>query len=197
MSSENSWIKGGAMAFAAAGLISAPMIASAQEEVAAQPREVTYAPGGEEEIAPINDGNWTFELTLDVVSSYWFRGISQGDGNDDGFIPQLGAAAEVLLADEDTIGVDDVSISFFMATWNSFTTSSEAASGWYESDLVTGFSFGLPQNFSASISYVLLHGVTGGEFAQEIDIELAFDDTELMDQADVPFSLQPYVLFAF
>lgn len=197
MSSESKLITSGVIAgtFAAAAMAVAPSFAAAQEDVAAQPRTAEYS-AMDEEIAPINDGNWSFELTLDVVTAYWFRGISQGPSNDRGFIPQLGASAEVLLFEE-----EDFSVSYFLGTWNSFTSSNasgSAGSGWYESDLYTGFSVGLPHGFSAGISYVLLYGPSaGGEFAQEIDIELAYDDSAIMEDAGVPFSLAPYVLFVF
>lgn len=191
MSSESKWITGGVIAgtFAAAAMVMAPSIATAQDQ-----GEVVYV--SEEEIAPINDGNWSFELTLDVVTAYWFRGISQGPSNDRGFIPQIGASAEVLLFEE-----EDFSVSYFLGTWNSFTSSNasgSAGSGWYESDLYTGFSIGLPEGFSVGISYVLLYGPSAGaEFAQEIDIELAYDDSALMEELGVPVSLSPYVLFVF
>ena len=191
MSSESKWITSGVIAgaFAAAAMVAAPSIATAQDN-----DEVVYV--SEEEIAPINDGNWSFELTLDVVTAYWFRGISQGPSNDRGFIPQLGASAEVLLFEQ-----EDFSVSYFLGTWNSFTSSNasgSAGSGWYESDLYTGFSVGLPMNFSASLSYVLLYGPSAGaEFAQEIDLELAYDDSEVMEDLGVPVSLSPYVLFVF
>lgn len=150
------------------------------------------------EIPSINTGNWSFNMGVDVVTEYWFRGISQGRANTRGFIPQLYMDAAVQLFEN-----DDFSIAFNVGSWNSFTSSNSStgpgSGGWYEADIYSGFTFGLPADLSLDVAYVLLYGPSGGaEFAQEIDVTLAWDDGSItQEQLGLPFSFQPYVMAAF
>ena len=144
------------------------------------------------EISEINLGNFSFEFGADVVTEYWFRGISQGRNNTKGFIPQIYMDTTVEVFEN---------VALVFGSWNSFTSSSSGggSSGWYEADIYAGFSFGLPADLSMNVVYVLLYGPEGGsEFAQEIDLTLAWDDAAItQEQLGLPFSFQPYVLFAF
>ena len=103
MSAGKKWFSRGTAAavLAVAGVLTTPTATHAQDE-----------------IAPINAGNWSFEMGADVVTEYWFRGISQGPANTKGFIPQLWADAAVLLFEG-----EQYSLAVNVGTWNSFTSS--------------------------------------------------------------------------
>ena len=135
---------------------------------------------------------WSFELGADVTTEYWFRGISQGDNNTQGFISQPYMDATVQLSE---------TVSANVGIWNSFTSSgSGGASGWHEADLYAGLVFSLPNDLSMAVTYVSLYGPEGGsEVAQEIDLLFSLDDSQdgLLSSLGLPFSLNPYALFAF
>lgn len=186
MSQRTQWIKSGLLmsAVAAAGM---PIVSSAQG-----------TEGGE--IQSVNNGNISLSVSADVTNEYWFRGISQGSDNTEGVIFQPGADISVDLGSI-AVGEEDISFAAYVGTWNSFT-SNGGDSGWYESDVYAGVSVGLPMNLSADVAYIVLYGPGGGdEFAQEIDLSLAYDDSQLWNDAGIDgmgfAGLQPYVLFAF
>jgi len=82
-----------------------------------------------------------------------------------------------------------------MGTWNSVQDAS-AGDQWYESDFYVGASYALSECLSVDASYIWLYGPSNGvgEFAQEIDLSVAYDDSGMW--GDGFDGLQPYVLVA-
>lgn len=172
----------------ATGMIAAALVlgtagfASAAEEMA-------EAPAGP------NLGKISLSGGVDFTNEYFFRGIYQGTGNDEGLIiqPYLDVSAEL---------TDWLSV--YVGTWNSLRTSNGDTTGatadgtdevWYEADWYFGASVTLPANFTFDVSYIILYGPSGGDiFAEEVDLSLAYDDSAFWgDNFD---GLQPYVTVA-
>ncbi len=191
MSQGQKWIRSGLLAGAVA-LAGMPVASFAQDAAVDQ------------EIQAINNGNVSLTLGADITNEYWFRGISQGAGNTGRLVIQPYADVAFDLYSF-PVGDEEITIGFYVGIWNSFTTSGGnfgSTGNWYEADLYAGFSFGLPMGFSADVAYIALENPQGGgEFAQEIDLSLAYDDSALWEQAGIDFmefgGLQPYILFAF
>ncbi len=163
-----------ASALALVGLLAFPSLTHAQEE------------------APVNTGNVSFNLGADIVTEYWFRGIGQ---ENQGLILQPYFDVNVGLITEGEMTVD-----LYAGTWNSFHVDNAAGDDiWFESDFFVGLTFGLPANFSADVSYVNLYNPDGSQsFAEEIDVALAYDDSEFWDVDFMDFAgFQPYALVAF
>ncbi|QNN21291.1 hypothetical protein HED60_03070 [Planctomycetales bacterium ZRK34] len=148
--------------------------------------EMMEAPAGP------NLGKISLSGGVDFTNEYFFRGIYQGTGNDEGVIiqPYLDVSAEL---------TDWLSV--YVGTWNSLQTDSDdnntgSDETWYEADWYFGASIALPANFSFDVSYIILYGPSSaGIFAEEIDLSLAYDDSALWgDNFD---GLQPYVTVAF
>lgn len=154
-------------------LMAALMIspAMAQEEVAA---------------AGPNTGAVSFGLGVDFTTAYYFRGIYQ---ENEGLIAQPWADVTFQLTD---------ALSVYLGTWNSLHTNGDAdgdQDNWFESDFFVGASYALSQCISVDASYVWLYSpANAGEFAQEIDLSLAYDDSGMW--GDGFDGLQPYVLVA-
>lgn len=152
----------------------------------------------QDEIDAVNTGNVAFGLSVDAATGYWFRGISQGGDNVGHLVIQPGADVSFALFSD-----GDFSVDYYLGTWNSFTTETDDfGDSWYESDLYTGFAIGLPGGFSADVAYILLYGPSGGgEFAQEIDLGIGYDDSAIWADAGVEYAgfagLQPYALLVF
>ncbi len=169
----------------AGALASVPSVARAEGEEAAAD-------------AGPNLGKVSFNLGFDVTTQYFYRGIFQEDG---GLIIQPYADATFALYSGDGF---IKSVDWYLGIWNSVhskeTGSDEA---WYEADIFTGFSIGLPANFSLDVSYILLdtpsRAAGAKEFAEEIDLSIAYDDSCWWEGVNIPgFSgLQPYFLVAF
>lgn len=147
-----------------------------------------------EEAAGPNLGNVSVSAGVDFTTEYFFRGIYQGPGNDEGIIIQ--PYLDLGFAINDTFSV-------YVGTWNSLITSDDdlgaapgggGDDGWYEADWYAGVSIALPANFTLDVAYVVLYGPSGGEiFAEEVDITLAYDDSEMWGG---DFALNPYVMLA-
>lgn len=143
-----------------------------------------------EEAAGPNLGAISISAGVDFTSEYFFRGIYQGPGNDEGIIiqPYLDLGFEI-----------NDWLSIYVGTWNSIITSDDDLGGagdenWYEADWYAGVSIALPENFSLDVAYVILYGPSiGNEFAEEFDITVAYDDSELWGG---DFALNPYVMLA-
>lgn len=146
-----------------------------------------------------NTGAISLSASLDWTNEYWFRGIPQ---EDQGFIIQPGFDVGVAL-----FANDDISIDAFIGSWNSLHFEAPSGTGqpgsstdaWYEADWYGGFSIGLPMNLTVDLSYVTLYGPNaGGNFADEVNIGISYDDVELWGDTGIPgwTGLQPYVLFA-
>ncbi len=136
----------------------------------------------QEEAAPAgpNTGAVSFTLGVDFTTAYFYRGIIQ---ENQGLIMQPYADATFQLTD---------ALSVYLGTWNSIQDNL-AGSDWYESDFFVGASYSLSECLSVDLSYIWLYGPSGGgEFTQEINIGVAYDDSGLW--GDGFDGLQPYVL---
>lgn len=167
----------GLMGLAVAGLVSAPATVSAQESP-----------------TPVNTGRVSWNLGADAVTEYWFRGIAQ---ENQGIILQPYFDVTFGLISEGNITLDA-----YAGTWNSVHTDNPTSDGeddfWYESDIFAGIAIGLPHNFSLDLSYVNYYSPAyGSNFAEEIDIRVGYDDTNLMEDLGMPFILNPHALIAF
>jgi len=144
-----------------------------------------------------NTGAISLSASLEITNEYWFRGIPQ---EDQGVILQPGLDVGVALWSNDEFSVDG-----YVGTWNSIHIDNPTGSGggqgaWFEADWYAGLSFGLPANFTFDVAYVILHGPSSGDtFAEEIDLTLAYDDSELWGETGIPgwTGLQPYVMLVF
>ena len=163
-----------AFAFAVAGVITLALQSSVKAEDTEQ---------------PVNTGKISFEVSADIVTEYWFRGIGQ---ENQGFILQPGAALTINLIDE-----EDFSLDGYFGTWNSYHDHAATGSNWYESDIFVGLSAGLPHDFGVDLSYIVLYDpANGATFAEEVDLGISYDDSNLMDELGCPVALSPHVLFA-
>ena len=136
-----------------------------------------------------NTGAVSFGLGVDFTTAYFYRGLVQ---ENQGLITQPWADVSFQLND---------ALSVYMGTWNSVHDGPSSGSGsnddqWYESDFYIGASYALSQCVSLDLSYVWLYGPAGGaEFAEEINVALAYDDSGMWgDSFD---GLQPHFLVAF
>jgi len=179
---------------------------SAQRHLLGSVAGVAFAAGliapanAQEEVAPINSGNVSFSVGVDFYTEYWFRGIDQGTAQRQGI--QIQPYIDVAF---DLWSYEDFSLGYYFGTWNSFSTSDENGGvnggAWYESDIYTGFSVGLPMNFAVDFGYTLLYSPSGGTtFSQEIYAGASYDDSGFWsDQGMDAWSFggfQPYVYFA-
>jgi len=141
-----------------------------------------------------NTGAISVSISADVYSEYWFRGIFQ---EDQGFIFQPGVTVSASLVEE-----ENWNFSIYGGNWNSLHgdgDGSSEANRWYESDWFFGGTLGI-YDFYVDVSYIFLYGPNaGGIFAEEVDIEVGYDDQALWGE-DFPLpgwtGLQPYVLLA-
>lgn len=147
-----------------------------------------------------NTGAISLSASLDWTNEYWFRGIAQ---EDQGIILQPGLDVGIALWSN-----DDFSVDAYVGTWNSLHFNNPTGTGnnnagtdaWFEADWYGGFAIGLPMNLWADVSYIVLYGPdTGGIFAEEIDLAVGLDDSEMWGDTGIPgwTGLQPYVLVAF
>jgi hypothetical protein len=145
-----------------------------------------------DEFEPEPNSALSFSAGVDLSTAYYYNGIPQID---QGLVTWPWVELGIQLCE--TIGVT-------FGQWNSLhndvgprtdTTPGAAGSGgssnpWYESDFYTGISFALPAGFEFGITYVNLHSPNfGGEFSEELQFNLSFDDSEHLEE----FSLSPYV----
>ncbi len=138
---------------------------------------------------PVNNGKISLDVSADVVTEYWFRGIGQ---ENQGFILQPGASLTFNLYEN-----DDFSLDGYFGTWNSFHDHASTSSKWYEADGFMGLSAGLPANFGADLSYIYLYDpANGATFAEEFDLAISYDDAGIMEELGCPLSFSPYILFA-
>lgn len=150
-----------------------------------------------EEAAPVDEaagpnlGKISISAGVDFTSEYFFRGIYQGPGNDEGIIiqPWFDIGFEI----NDTVSI-------YAGTWNSIITSDDdlgnpaGDENWYEADWYVGVSLALTEEVSLDVAYVILYGPSiGNEFAEEFDITLAYDDSELWGG---DMALNPYIMLA-
>jgi len=143
----------------------------------------------EMEAAGPNTGKISLSGGVDFTNEYFFRGIYQGPGNDEGVIVQPYLDVNVEITDW---------MSVYFGTWNSLQTDTQGTGGgtdevWYEADWYVGTSIALPANFSLAAGYTVLYGPSSaGIFSEEFNVSLAYDDSELWGDK-LPGGVQPYV----
>ncbi|QDU33525.1 hypothetical protein KS4_15750 [Poriferisphaera corsica] len=153
-------------------------------------------PGVIEELTATTEASskWSFEANTHFTTEYWFRGISQGKQNVNGLIVQPSAAVTYQVNEQ---------VSTTFGVWSSFSSQDRGGeSAWYEADLTAGINFALSDTLSFDATYIWLENPAGGgEFNQELDVSLAFDDTGMWEEAGIVIpgfeGLQPYGLVAF
>ncbi|MEQ9455567.1 MAG: hypothetical protein RLN76_13370 [Phycisphaeraceae bacterium] len=135
----------------------------------------------------INSGAISLDLGIDTTSAYYFRGIAQ---ENKGLILQPWATITVDLYEDDQINVAG-----YVGTWNSVHSHQPGGTdSWYEADVIVGVSVGLPAGFTVDLAYINLYNPRGGaSFAQEIDLTVAYDDSEFLDE----LALNPYATIAW
>jgi len=142
---------------------------------------------------------FSFEAGFEFTNKYYFRGIFQ-ENQDVIFQPYFDVGFNVF---EDGDGFFK-SLDVYVGTWSSVhgqdTGSTDA---WYEADYYFGFTVGLPANFSFDLSYVVLDTPDSAfgldEFAEEIDMVIAYDDSGHWEGINIPGfeGFQPYFLMAY
>jgi len=160
--------------------------------VLASPSQVN----AQEEMDEVQGSAVAFSAGFDIVTDYYFRGLAQ---ENEGFILQPYADLSV-----DIWSNEDFSVALVLGLWNSIHTgdsgSGDGGSAWFEADFYAGFSLGMPYNFTVDVFYLGLNNPNGGGiFAEELDLVVAYDDSELWAELmDLEgFALAPYVLVAF
>lgn len=141
--------------------------------------------------AQANDGRIAVNMGLDTSHAYFFRGIRQERA---GVVVQPYFDATFLLVEG---GRDGDSIGFTAGQWNSLHSSGRGTSTgphtWYESDFVTGLTFGLA-NWEAGVSYTAYTSPSHSfGTVQEVGVTLALDDTGV---TMLPLPLSPHVALA-
>ena len=146
--------------------------------------------------------NFSFSTGFDITTDYYFRGILQ---ENQGFIFQPHFELGYTVFDEGDGFFK--SLDLYAGSWNSIHSDDATATGsphsWYEADYYLGFKVGLPGNFSVDLSYIWLDAPSGAfgvdEFAEEIDLEIAYDDSSHWASVDIPGfeGLAPYFLIAY
>lgn len=158
--------------------------AAVSEQAPAAAATEPAAAAAEEESSP-----YSFTLSMDYTTGYYFRGIVQEDC---GLILQPAASFDVRVYNQ-----DDLSINVGALVWNSVhgqKTASQMggdfASYWYESDL--GASVTVTKGkWSATAGYIYYIAPNDGwETIQELDFTVAYDDSELLGK----FALNPRVM---
>ena len=128
------------------------------------------------------------ELSLDVVSQYFFRGYEQQDS---GLIFQPGVAF--------TVPVDD-DVSAYFGVWESFHSvptpgAPTGPKSWYEQDVYAGFSVALSEVVTLDLNYTGYFSPSDSfSDIHEVGVLLAFEDEQWMGEA---WSFDPYVFVAF
>ena len=182
--------------WAAASLAVGLMIGTTWAQVDAPPEKPAPAETGElpAEASDRNTGGLTLSGGVDYVSAYFFRGYNQ---EDTGLILQPYATVTAELASN-----DDLTLNAYVGIWNSFHENKTLAgatgpSTWYESDLFGGVDF-IFGKFTIGTIYTF-YTYPNGAFntIQEIGFKVAYDDTELMEEMNVPFALKPYAAVYF
>ncbi len=176
----------------AAALVPATLagIASAQDvaPAATKPEATAAAPATEPANAP-SKSPFTLQLNLDYTTAYFYHGIIQEDA---GLILQPAAKLTVNLYEH-----DDIKVHALLGIWNSFhgqktgaQTHGDFTDYWYETDLIGGLVL-TKDKLSLTTTYTFLTSPSDAyETVQELDLTLAFDDSEALGK----FALHPYAL---
>lgn len=155
------------LAAALAAALVVPAVATAQDE-------------------DVNTGALSFNLGVDWVSSYFFRGYNNGDT---GFIVQPSASVGFAVVD-----TDDFASTLSLGTWNSLHSTENPT--WYESDFIVKLtSTYKPWNVSATLVYTYYtYPTDAASDVQELGLEIGFGIIDnLLKDNNVPFTLNPYI----
>ena len=144
-----------------------------------------------EEAKGPNRGNVSVSLGVEFPTAYFFRGILQEDR---GFIAQPFLETNIKVYEGE--GLLN-SVGAKLGIWNSFQSQSPGVptdpTGWYETDLYGGLTFGLFDKLQAGVIYTAYISPNNSfGTVQEIAFKLAYDDSKLLG----PFALSPSVLIA-
>ncbi len=135
-------------------------------------------------------------IGVDMTNQYFFRGIVQEN---------QGAIAQPWIDFVFPLGEgENTSWSFNIGTWNSLHDGPTGSGGagmsmHYELDAYAGIGVDFAENWSSSVSYVVLYSPNSA-FAtvKELDISISFDDSGLFGGASSGFSgVQPSVTLAW
>lgn len=148
-----------------------------------------------------NQGAVRFDATLDVVTKYQSLGIIQ---QDEGLILQPSLTVTFDLYEGQGL---IRSAAWYFGAWNSFHSDQsglEAAAGplnankaWYESDLYTGVTLGLPAGLSLDLFYNAAIMPSGGwATIHEGYVQVNFDDEPWTSRINLP-AFEPYVMLLF
>jgi len=158
--------------------------------------DAAAARGSEEESAEAQVPQVEIGLGIDTTNQYFFRGIQQ---ETQGAIAQPWVDFVFPLWEG-----ENTSWSFNIGSWNSLHDGPTGSGGagisiHYELDFYAGFGIDFAENWSGSISYVVLSSPNSA-FAtvQELDVSLSFDDSGLFGGGSDGFSgVQPSVTIAW
>jgi len=148
----------------------------------------------ESEMAPESEGSQVeSSLGVDWTTKYFFRGIVQ---ETEGLILQPWVDFVFPLSEG-----QDVSFSFNIGLWNSLHDGPSGSGGagmtmHYELDAYAGIGVSFLENWSGSLSYVVLSSPNSAfGTVKELDISLSFDDSDLFGSGSGRFhGVQPSVL---
>lgn len=147
----------------------------------------------QEEPTGPNHGRFSFSLTNDFTTAYFFRGILQ---ERNGFIWQPSAEIHFNLYDGEG-ALSSVDLGF--GIWNSFQTQKTGATGGptnlYETDYYPMLSIGWADDLlTTSVTYTFYTSPNGAFVTtQEVLLGVGFDDSDLLG----PFAMAPSATFAF
>ncbi len=138
-----------------------------------------------------NTGAMFFSGGADYVTDYFFRGYrTHASGNDDGIIVQPWFEFGANLIDS-----DDFILAAKAGTWGSIheQTGSSNSGKILETDYYVGldFIFG-PVTIGATYQYYTYPG-DFADTTEEAGITVKYDDTQMMENANIAFTLSPYV----
>jgi hypothetical protein len=158
----------------------------ARAEATSEPADVAAPAASEESELSL----LSLDANVDVTTSYFFRGYAVQTG---GFIVQPGATLSLNLdAFQDVCGW---TITPYVGNWNSMHSRKSPSSPkwWYESDYFVGATFEKgPVSLEIQYTY---YDYPGEAFrsSQELELTLAYDDSELVESAGLPFAFHPSV----
>lgn len=156
----------------------------------------TTAPAFAHEGHEIEGNGLSAEVTLDIVTQYFFRGYEQQDS---GLIIQPGAAFTFDLidgAEGDTVS----NVDLYIGLWESFHSvptmgAPTGPKSWYEQDVFAGVSIDFADIFNLNLGYVGYFSPSDSfSDIHEIDISFSVEDEGWMGEK---WSFDPYVLIAF
>ncbi len=146
---------------------------------------------GEEDEA-VNRGRLSVAVQNDFTNAYIFRGIMQ---ERDGFIWQPSAELSLSLYESEETQVHGVAVG--VGVWNSFqsekTFADQSPSNLYETDWYPTLSVDLADGVNFTTIYYFYTSPNGAfDTVQEIEFDLAWDDSELLGR----WAMAPWVAFA-